>query len=224
MTEVRGSAEAQAEILVEELRRDERRRCRELTEAARAEAAAMVRQARRGARERMHKAVQEERSRISRSLQKAEAQLQTHARQRHQARAMQLIKEGWSPLQAALRRRWADPASRRLWCDALVAEALERLGPDAWQVEHPAGWDPAELGEALGDVSGRTGGRPAFVARDEIQAGLRICAGSACLDGTIEGLLADRADVEGRLLAEFDRAAGAAGPAVAPGEEDGGRE
>lgn len=224
MTEVRSSAETQAEILLEELRQDERGRCRELIEAARVEAAALVRQARHGATGRMHGAVQQERSRISRSLQKAGAQLQTHARRRHQARAMQLIKESWSPLRDSLRRRWSAPASRRLWCDALITEALGRLGPGAWQVEHPAGWDPAELGEALGDVSGRTGGRPAFVARDEIQAGLRICAGSACLDGTIEGLLADRADVEGRLLAEFDRAAGAAGPAVAPGEEGGGRE
>ena len=137
---------------------------------------------------------------------------------------MQLIKEGWSPLQAALRRRWADPASRRLWCDALVAEALERLGPDAWQVEHPAGWDPAELGEPIGDATGRTSHRPAFVGRDELHAGLRIRAGRACIDGTIDGLLADRTDIEGRLLAEFDHAARAPRPAASPGEEGGGRE
>jgi hypothetical protein len=212
MTEARSPAETQAEVLLEELRQDEKRRCRELIKAAETEATVLVRQARRDATTRMHKAVQEERSRASRSLQKAAAQLQTRARRRHQVHARQIAKESWGLLPDALRRRWADPAARRLWCDVVVTEALQRLGPDTWQVEHPVGWDPAELGELLGDLGDGMGDRLAFVARDDFPAGLRICAGSACLDGTIDGLLADRDHIEGQLLAEFDRAAGASGP------------
>jgi hypothetical protein len=42
---------------------------------------------------------------------------------------------------------------------------------------------------------------PAFSVDAGITAGLRIRAGSACLDGTDRGLLASREDVEALLLA-----------------------
>jgi hypothetical protein len=38
-----------------------------------------------------------------------------------------------------------------------------------------------------------------------ISAGLRIRLGSACLDATVDGLMADIHAVEGRLLAAWER-------------------
>jgi hypothetical protein len=207
VSETHSLPDTQAEALLEELRRDQHERCRDLIQAAHAEAADLVRQAWRQARARMHQAVQEERNRFALSLRKAEAQLETEARRRDQAYRMHLLAEGWGLLQDALRHRWAQPAARRLWCAAVVEQALERLLAGRWQIEHPAGWDPAELGDLARALGERAGGAPAFHARDDIQAGLRIRAGGACLDGTIRGLLVDRSDIEGRLLAEFDRAA-----------------
>lgn len=206
MTKPQDPMDAQAVALLETLRGHVEQRCRELRDAAERDAAALLREARRGARVRMHQAIQAERKQSERKIQMAVAGLETVRRQRRQEKAKHLLEQGWEPLREALRRRWQEPAARRLWCRSLVEQALGALGSGDWRIEHPADWKPAELGELTHKMAERAGSEPTFAARRNLAAGLRISAAGACLDGTIDGLLADRAEIEGLLLAEFARA------------------
>ena len=106
-----------------------------------------------------------------------------------------------------MERRWSDAASRGTWIGSLVERALRFLRSGAWTVEHPVGWNPSE-GAELGDwITRETGAKPTLVPVAEIPAGLRLVAGDTRVDGTIDGLLADRAEIEGHLLGELLRIA-----------------
>jgi hypothetical protein len=159
------------------------------------EAREILRRARSEARERVHRAVVENRKRSRRELAAARAELETALRKLSQETHGAALRDGMSELVRVLEARWRDPETRARWIAAAIAGA-ERLLPKArWRIEHPAG--------VAIDVPG-AGAVPADIA-----AGLRITAGSATLDATLDGLLARRAEVEGRLLHELDEEVGA---------------
>lgn len=168
-------------------------RTAELLGEARAEAAAIVRRARAEARAEVHRAVLEAREQSARDLDVVRAALGTEGRMLEQDAHRAALEIGMRTLRETLAERWRDPAMRRAWIDALILAARAVLPDAPWRVEHPPGFEPAELTIAA-----------ATAPAADIVAGLRISAGSARLDGTIEGLLARRGDVEGRLLAEVD--------------------
>jgi hypothetical protein len=65
---------------------------------------------------------------------------------------------------------------------------------------HAPGWPADEqraLAQSLVDVARA---EPRFEADASIEAGLKIVAGSNVIDGTTAGLIADRAEIEARLL------------------------
>jgi len=182
---------------------DAQARCREIAARAQREAHSLRRVAHAGARERMRRHVQELKALRDRETGRARAALATAHRQQQQRGDRTLLETGWALLRAALARRWQEPAGRRRWIDYLTQRALARLPRGQWTLVCPAGWDRAEreaLGKPLTTALGMT---PEWKEDRGITAGLRLCAGGACLDGTLDGLLVDRAAVEALLLAEL---------------------
>ena len=199
------------------------RRCAALIEPAREQARSILRAARAEGRRRVRTTVAELRSRLAAEVGAAQARLATERRLAEQRRALAVLREAWSELREALRRRWRDPAARALWLDSQLERALRVLprerrraaalaGPapdqpssdDAadqpWQIEHAADWPASERDAFLARIAAHGMTVASTRARDDIDGGLRIRAGANVVDATIDGLLADRAAVEGRLL------------------------
>jgi hypothetical protein len=175
--------------------------CQRLLAEARAQAADMVKHAYHEALRRMHQAIVDERQRARREISSADAHLSTVRRQRAQRHARAILNEARGLLRLALEVRWADPSTRAAWVDGLIADALRALPEGPRRIAHPPDW-PAEERQRVAERL-QTAGRPApeWVQDSSLQAGLRLCAGGACVDGSLGGLLADADGIDGELLA-----------------------
>lgn len=177
-----------------------RQRHDELVLAAQAQARTLLRAARAEARQRVHKAVAEARSRVESEVAAAQAALETERRLAAQRRASDELALAWRALRPALLARWADASSRRKWVERLIQSARTSLPADGWKIEHASDWPAREQEETRQSLAG-CGIALARCAPDaSIAAGLRIRCGRNVLDATIEGLLDERAALEGRLL------------------------
>lgn len=202
-----GIVMTQMEAMLADLKRYQLSQINELIDEARARAKVVVREARREARNRVANAIEVERKRMRHRLQMAQAAIQTRNRLLREKRAKELLLYGWTLLPDVLRARWADPDSRRTWCNSLKDEALEIFEAPGWQIEHPTDWPRDELNRFRTELEKRLGTEPEFIGQEDIRGGLRIRIPGASLDGTIGGLLARRSDIDGRLLAEINHAA-----------------
>jgi hypothetical protein len=183
--------------VVEEFRR---RRCAELLEPADAQAREIVRNALAEARRRVRTAIAEERQRIAAELAAAEARLATQRRLAAQRRAMQLLGQAWDGLRAALAARWRASETRARWVETHLARAVRALPARAWTIRCAPDWPASEREAALRWLAER-GLRDVRIESDAaIGAGFRVQAGHNVLDATLDGLLADRAAIEGQLL------------------------
>lgn len=205
MNAPRSVVEAQVETLLTLVEQHRAARCSELLAQAEERRHTLLAEAYSEARARMHEAVLTERRRGQDKLDATRAQLATRARQQQHQTALLLLQQGWELLGQALLQRWKTAPQRRQWIDALLHQALQRLPRCAWVIEHPPGWDSAECTAMQEALRAHCGGMPQLRADEQIDAGLRICAAGACLDGTAEGLLADRAAIEAQLLAQLHR-------------------
>lgn len=180
-------------------------RCREIQTAAAQKSGQLLADSHRRMRERVHKAVVDQRQRRETALLDARHRIETAQRKAVQAHYRDYLQEALPLLRVELERRWRDDASRRDWCATALGEASDRLPGVRWTVEHPANWaaDDAQWLEQA--FTGRSLPRPEFREDAAIPAGLRIRLGAACLDATLDGLLANRAAVEARLLAAWER-------------------
>lgn len=208
MTGFGGVLDLQVRSVLEVLRAQRDRRCREIQHAAARRAEQLLADSRRRMRERVHRAVVEERQRRETALLDARHRIETARRKAVQAHYREFLQEAAPLLLAELEQRWRDAAARRDWCAAAIGEASDRLPGARWAVEHPADWTPDDaqwLAQAFVD-SGLP--QPESGEDAAISAGLRIRFGGACLDATLEGLLANRPAVEARLLAAWERQQG----------------
>lgn len=179
-------------------------RVTELSAQARAEADEIVRDARAEARANVRRAVVENRARSEEALAAARAELGTMFRRSSQDAHRSALVDANRLLEQTLLDRWSNALTRQAWIAALVADAVAVLPRVRFRIEHPPDWSPNELGGALGELASHCGVAPELVPASEVGAGLRFSACSAVLDGTLEGLLARRSVVEGKLLAEVD--------------------
>jgi hypothetical protein len=202
--------------VVEEYRE---RECRTILERAHYEAARLEAHAHAEARQRVHQAVVAERRRARDTLRAAQAEVQTERRRHRQRRDLAVLELAWPELRAALGRRWAEPTARQRWVDGLVTEALRRIPGGPWTISHPPTWPAAERDAVATSLAAASGQPPTLVVVAEIDAGLRMTCGATTLDGTSDGLLADRATVGGRLLAllQADESDADSSPAAAGG-------
>jgi hypothetical protein len=216
------------------------KRCAELLDPAREQARALLRIARAEGRQRVRATIAEARQRLAGEVGAAQARLATERRLDEQRQAVRLLQQAWAALREELRRRWRDDAARRRWLDAHLARALRALpaahlaaagacaspaaeaGPVAggaapWQVEFPADWAPDERQAFAARLAAAGVSVAAWCPREDIDGGVRVRAGNNVVDATIDGLLADRAAIEGRLL-DLLRDAAPAGSADSGGD------
>ena len=196
---------AQLQHLLDVVEREREKRCRGVIEAAEQQAREIVRQAYRDARTRAHEDLEELREQIRQRIASAEAQEQTRLRHRRQQADQAFLDAAWQPLQQALLERWQHGEHRQQWISHLVDAAASMLMDRHWLIEHPADW-PADESNALQDkLRGEIDCIPQLEPQAGITAGLRISAGGACVDGSIEGLLRQRTRIEALLLAEIKK-------------------
>jgi hypothetical protein len=182
------------------------RLCEEILGEANGRARALRGQAHAGARARMRQAFDEQRRRRRERIAAAEARLATQRRLHEQRRTAALLRLAWEQLPAELTALWRQPQARATWVDAVLAAARPRLPPGPWRIVHAADWPQGErllLAQTLGALPEAA---PRFEAEPTIAAGLKIVAGGNVVDGTLDALLADRADFEAKLLRRLEPA------------------
>ena len=183
-------------------------RCVALLEPARAEARAVLRAALAEARRRVTTAIDEERKRMRREVGAVEASLATERRLVAQQRAVRQLARAWTALRAALEVRWADPSARHVWVASHLARAVECLAHDAeWRIRYHPAWQEDERRRASLELQG-LGIRVVLEPDAAIVAGFVVTCGHNLLDATVEGLLADRAAIEGHLLQALEESQG----------------
>lgn len=181
-----------------------RRRGDELLAPARADARAAVKAALAEARRRVRTAIAEERKRWSAQIGAAEAALATDRRLASQRHAVHLLATAWQVLRSRLLAQWRDAGGRARWIDTHLQRALQSV-PHAgdWRIEHAPDL-PADERARCDAVLRAAGIGAAFEPAPAIDAGFRVVNGHNELDATLDGLLADRAALEGRLLYYLD--------------------
>lgn len=194
------TVEGQMQALLDLVDADRRQKCEAILADARGRGAAVLRQAHAEARARMRKAFAEERVRRDARLDAARANLQTRRRIADQHRAAALLAAGWTRLPEELLRRWRAPELRRRWVDAVLAAARAALPGTAWRIAHAPEWPAAERDAIRAELAAAHGTDCRFDADPRIRAGLRISTNGNVVDGTLDGLLADRADIGSQLL------------------------
>ena len=178
----------------------ERARCRSHGAGA-TRGAGLLREAHAGAR-RACTGTQELKHFRDREQTRAQAEVAT-ARRQHRQRCDRALLEAGRCVARVLLARWQEMGHARwveTWCARRCAAAARR-----WTSAHPAGWDKAERDGWTERPARAPGAAPEWIEDRQIAAGLRFHVGGACLDGTLDGLLADRTAVEALLLAEIDR-------------------
>jgi hypothetical protein len=209
MSETPPVVDAQVRHLLAVVHRHRDEACARLLAQAVEQAQQVVREARRDARLRMRQAVSEAREHFEQERVAAEARLHTQRRQRRQRADQALLVEAWPRLRGALQRRWRDSSGRRAWVEALLTQASTALVSSDWLIEHAPDW-PSEERDTVGQrLATQLGQAPAFAERSDMVAGLRVRGGAACVDGSLDGLLGERAAIEALLLAAVHRRRGA---------------
>jgi len=148
----------------------------------------------------VHEAIADERKRYGAAVAAAEAHLRTRQRLAHQGREAAMLAEGWRRLPAALEGAWRDAGGRRRWAQTHLGRALAALPRTDWEIAYAPGWPEDERQAAAAWLAAHGGSDLAFTADASLAAGFRVQAGHNTLDATLEGLLADRTAIAGRLL------------------------
>jgi len=190
----------QTQALLALVEADRRRRCDVILDEARARSAALLDAAHVDARRQMREAFREERARRVERLAAARANLQTRQRLGEQQRAAAFLAAGWQRLHDELLRRWREPAARRAWVANVTADAGRLLPRAEWRITHAPDWPAAERDMVTAELARALAVAASFSADAAVGAGLKIAALGNVIDGTLSGLVSDRAEIGARLL------------------------
>ena len=190
----------QTQALLALVEADRARRCEAILGEARVRAAALLADAHAEAQRQVREAFREERARRVERVAAARANLQTRQRLGEQQRSAAFLAAGWQRLHDELLRRWREHEARRGWVANVAADARKRLPRAEWRVTHAPDWPAAERDAVGAALAGAFSIAPAFAADATVGAGLKIAALGNVIDGTIQGLVADRAEIGARLL------------------------
>lgn len=179
--------------------------CRALLDTARAEARALITRTYQGERARLHQRVVSERADARARIHAARAERDTRERAGGERANAALIAAAWPRLHETLLARWHDPEARRAWVEAVIEQGLRVLPPGTWTLRHAPDGPILDWQTLVKGLAERLGAEPRVFADQSLTAGLRIACGQALLDGSLEGLLRDRARIEARLLALWSR-------------------
>jgi hypothetical protein len=205
MNTFEGILDLQMRSVIDALRAQQQRRCREIEIDVSRKAEQLLADSRRRMRERVHKAVVEERQHRETALLDARHRIETAARRRVQQHYREFLHEAMPLLRDALEKRWSDTEGRQDWCEMVIAEAADVLPPAAWTVEHPDDWSDNDTQWLQQAFAAHGLPKPGLRRDGGIAAGLRVRLDAACLDATLDGLTAKLHVVEARLLAAWER-------------------
>jgi hypothetical protein len=178
------------------------RRFAELLEPARAEAREALHSALVEGRRRVSTAIAEERKRRTLEVGAIEAALATDRRLAAQRHAVHLLGGAWGDLRARLIARWDAASTRTQWVDSHLQRAARAvpIGASGWRIEYHPAWSESERTRQHERLRAQGLAPVRFEEDPGIAAGFRIIGGHNVLDATLDGLIADRTQLEGRLL------------------------
>jgi hypothetical protein len=205
--------ESQTQALLDLVEADRARQVAAILGDAQRRAAALHTQAHADARKRMREAFAQQRALQRERIAAAQARLATQRRLHEQQRTAALLQRAWERLPGELLQRWRDPAARAIWVAKVIAAANARMPRVTWHIVHAPDWPAAEQ-QALPSAPGA---EPVFEPDPYIRAGLKIAAAGNLIDGTLDGLLADRGELESRLLRQLDSATAESAAQSRPG-------
>jgi hypothetical protein len=155
-------------------------------------AAEIIQQAHGRSREAVRRAIAQRRRILRETTQRDAAAAATRKRRQQQQQARAALDSTWPQLEDALRERWLSASTREAWWRETVNQATRLLLTGQWSIEHPADWPENERQQALTQLASHGHRQCETRSNPELAAGLRISSENACVDSSIEGLLADR--------------------------------
>ena len=135
----------------------------------------------------------------------AQARLATQRRLHEQQRTAALLRLAWQHLPGELLALWQRAGRargvgrRRCW-----HRAQARMPRGPWRIVHAPDWPAAERQALAQQLAAEPGAAPRFEADAGDRAGLKVVADGNVIDGTLDGLLADR-PTRGRAAARWSR-------------------
>ena len=181
--------------------------CNALLEAADAKSRRILEHAHAAARSRLRDVLSDQRERLDAAIAEAETKLVTQQRVSAQKRLAAALQASLPVLRQALHRRWQSPSARALWLERHLKVAAAVLPSTGWTIAHPPEWPQDEREEVRQRLQAQGIENPRFESDTTLSAGIRVACGLNLLDASLEGLLADRALIEGRLLHYLGQAA-----------------
>jgi hypothetical protein len=195
--------DAPTQALLDLIEADRARQCAQIIGDENSRAAALRAQACREARGRLRQAFEELRRQRQAAIAAAQARLATRRRLRLQQRHTALLQLAWQQLPRELKARWQQADARAAWVAQVLSAARTRMPQGPWRILHAPDWPIAEQ-QALAAAHAGTGPAPILEADANIIAGLKVVAQGNVIDGTLEGLLADRTELDARLLRQWE--------------------
>ncbi|MDD5176164.1 MAG: hypothetical protein PHQ05_07070 [Sterolibacterium sp.] len=174
--------------------------CQALLAQASAESRAILKAAHAAARSDLRAMLAPEHERLAAEIAVAEAKLITMRRMREQGRLVAVLKQAWPRLGQALRERWETPAGHAAWVEHHLSIALLAFPAKGWVIRHPEHWPVLACEQASQWLQAHGIDDARFETEPGLSAGIRVVCGLNLLDASLDGLLADRAQIEGRLL------------------------
>lgn len=176
--------------------------CKGLADAAEQECRRIRNEARKESRKQVQEAIREARLQKAHAQQVRQAeQVQREAASRQQA-GQRLLAAGMDLLRQRLQARWRQSHTRAQWVQLALRQAMSVLPQQAqgWRIDHPSTWPADEQTAFAREIQAQGRAAPQFNPCGQLEGGIRICAGGACIDTTIDGLLRDEVATKAQLL------------------------
>lgn len=194
--------DAQVQRLLEIVEAYRKLQCDTLITQAQQDSQQIISHAYQDARARLHQDIQDSREHMRSELSSARAKLHTMMmQQRHQA-DQRFLEQSWKLLVDKLQARWQQPKQRQEWVNKIVLNAIRMVPGKDWLIEHPQDWSKSEQKQLRSQVNDEYTGQLKFSNVAEITAGIRIVTDGAIIDGSLQGLMADRTGIESIFLAQ----------------------
>jgi vacuolar-type H+-ATPase subunit E/Vma4 len=189
--------------LLQRVTEDQQQRCATARTAAAEQARKIVAAAYAQARRSVHDSTVRERARIEQGLRQAKGSAEIEARREEQKESRFLLGQMGTRLAEALNGRRQEPKQRRDWIIAAMSRAAALVAGRAWILEHGSGWSEHERTELAGWAARHGAISLDWSSNASLVSGLKIRADGVCIDATVDGLLAHRADIESIFMAEY---------------------
>ena len=194
------STERQVRALLKVAEDFQSEHCMALLETADSKSRRIIQHAHAVARSRLREVLSDQRERLDLAIAEAETELVTQHRVSAQSRLTAALALSLPGLRQALHKRWESPLERSRWVGQHLDVARAVLPSAGWTVVHPPEWPQEEREEVRRRLQAHGIEPLGFESDATLAAGIRVACGPNILDASLDGLLADRALIEGRLL------------------------